>query len=292
MITKIIKSIIVIIISLQLCSCFLGKKDDLASICKSDPELCADTHKIGDCRFLRTNVIRARFYDKLEPSDLHTESLLNELTEYESCLELTLLLQFTKLRERKQKRLENYLQTQALIKEILDKSRNTQDPHLAYYLWTNYQDLDAKKVFLNATKNKEIKDIKLLIKLATIASKNKPQKSLDLFYNALSLSKSIDELPESTFTLIMTLFYQSKNYEQAYIWAVIAKEIDTEENYPINLDLILQKGLTNGPKLINNEEELEEEATLYLKNLKKGKFSVEAPNIKKTSDEKSNLNTY
>lgn len=279
MVAKIIKSMLILVMTLLVSSCFLSKKDDLASICKSDPELCADTHKIGDCRYLRTSVIRARFYDKLEPSDLHTRNLLSELNEYESCLELTLFIQFTKLRERKQKRLENYLRTQALMKEVLDRSKNTQDPHLAYYLWTRYQDLDAKQVFLKAAKN--LKDIKLLIKLATIYSKEEPQNSLTHFYDALSLSKSIDEIPKSTFTLIMTIFYQNKGFEQAYIWALIAKERNSEEEFPVNLDLILQKGLTNGPKLINNEDKLKEKAESYWHKLEEGTFNIKAPELKR-----------
>lgn len=280
MMTKIIKSTVILIMALLLSSCFLSKKDDLASICKSNPELCADTHKIGDCRYLRTNVIRARFYDKLEPSDLHTRNLLNELNEYESCLELTLFIQFTKQRGRKQQRLENYLQTQALMKKVLNKSKNTQDPHLAYYLWTRYQDLNAKQVFLEAARNKDLKDLKLLIKLATTYSKEDPQNSLNHFYEALSQSKSIDEIPKSTFTLIMTIFYQNKNFEQAYIWALIAKERNSKEEFPVNLDLILQKGLTNGPKLINNEDKLKEKAKSYWHKLEEGTFKIEAPELK------------
>ena len=242
MITKILKSTLILIALIATISCIPNKEDGLANICKSYPELCSDLHQIGDCRYKRTSLIRARYYDKIEPNQTHTRALLTELDNYESCLELTLFLQFTRNKERKELRLENYLAAQNLMKAVLKESKGTQDPHLAYYLWTRYQDLDARTVFLNAANQKDLKDIKLLAKLATIYSTEDPQLSLNLFYKALRESKSLDELPQNIFTSIMTIFYQNKQFAQAYIWALIAKEENTEKEFPINLDLILQKG--------------------------------------------------
>jgi len=262
-------------------SCNPFNKDSLSDICSSKPQLCADLHQIGDCRYKRTTLIRARYYDKIAPNEAHTRALLTELDDYESCLELTLFLEFTRHKERKNLRLENYLTAQKLMQEKLKESRGTQDPHLAYYLWTRHQDLNAKTVFLNAANQKELTDISLLTKLATTYSKEDPQRALDLFYKALRESKSVDDLPKNIFTSIMTLFYQNKEFEQAYIWALIAKEENTEKEFPVNLDLILQKGIIHGTQVIVNEDELEEQADLYHEQLTQGVFSADAPQFQR-----------
>ena len=119
----------------------------------------------------------------------------------------------------------------------------------------------------------------MLIKLATLYAKEDPQHSLDLFYKALQESQSTEDLPKNTFTSIMTIFYQNKNFEQAYIWALLAKEENAEEELPINLDLILQKGLTNGKKMISNEDILEDKADVYHEQLTKGIFNLQAPQL-------------
>lgn len=276
---KIFKSTLLLAVLITTTSCGPSKKDSLINICQSDPELCSDLHKISNCRYKRTDLIRARYYDKIQPSKEHTIDLLDELDAYESCIELTLFMQFTRNKERKKQRIENYFMTQKLMKDRLKTIKGTQDPHLAYYLWTRYQDLNAKTVFLNAADQKDIKDVKLLIKLATLYAKEDPQQSLDLFYKALQETKSIDVLPKNAFTSIMTIFYQNKEFEQAYIWALLAKEQNAEEELPINLDLILQKGLTNGKKLISNEDVLEDKADAYHKQLTKGTFNLQAPQL-------------
>lgn len=279
--SMILKSTLLLSALLTTLSCTPFNKDSLSDICASEPQLCADLHQIGDCRYKRTTLIRARYYDKITPNEAHTRALLTELDDYESCLELTLFLEFTRHKERKNLRLENYLTAQKLMEEKLKESKGTQDPHLAYYLWTRHQDLDAKAVFLNAANQKELTDIRLLTKLATTYSKEDPQRALDLFYKALRESKSVDDLPKNIFSLIMTIFYQNKAFEQAYIWALIAKEENTEKEFPVNLDLILQNGLIHGKKVIVNEDELQEQAELYHKQLTEGVFSAEAPQFQR-----------
>ena len=131
--TKILRSALVLIALTACISCLPSKKDSLANICQSDPELCSDLHKISNCRYKRTSLIRARYYDKIEPNEAHTIDLLDELDAYESCIELTLFMQFTRHKERKEHRIENYFMAQKLMKDRLKEIKGTQDPHLAYY---------------------------------------------------------------------------------------------------------------------------------------------------------------
>lgn len=263
--------------ALLLTACKPWVSDNIGSICKDSPELCEDLHKIGDCRFKRTTVIRARYYDKIDPTEINKRDLLTELDEYESCLELTLFMQYTRNKNRKKLRLENYLKAQELIQINLKESKGTKDPMLAYYLWTHHQDMQARRVFLTFATKEDIRDPKILFKLATIYSKDNAQTSLNLFYKALRYTTSLKQTSPATFTMIMTIFYQKKLFEEAYVWALIAKKEDENDEYPINLGLILQKGKSHGDRLILNEVQLRERAQQYYLQLSEGKFQIEAP---------------
>ena len=275
-----IKLSIVCTVLLFISACDSFKNDNINTICEEHAELCDDLHVIMDCRFKRTGLIRARFYDKIEPNETHKLALLNELDEYQSCLELTLFLEFTRNKQRKQQRLDNFLHTQALMQKELKAIKGTQDPILAYYLWTHFQDLQARRVFLKAAQKEDVSDPNLLFKLAIVNSKEAPQEALNTFYKALKVSHSMEQIPYSNFALIMTLFYQHKQFEQAYIWALITEQEDEENEYPINLDLILQKGQIGSVKLIRNEEALALQAEDYYEQLESGTFNVVAPLLK------------
>ena len=286
---KIIKKVAALVLILfTISSCKSSNKDTVTSICQSNSELCTDLYSIVDCRFQRSHLIRARYYDKISPSEEHSINLLNELTNYESCLDTRLMMELTKHKnekpqtnERKTNRLANYFTAQKLIKEKLEEIKNNDNPHIAYYLWTHHQDLAAKKVFLRAATQENTKDVDLLIKLASLYSKNYPQYSLNIFYKALRLSPSLEDIPQSTFISILTIYYQHKNFEQAYIWAWLAQKVTTNEILPINFDLILQKGLKNHKKIINNENILQQKAISYYKQLTEGSFKLKAPKLSK-----------
>ncbi|WP_022940435.1 DUF2989 domain-containing protein [Psychromonas hadalis] len=280
MIIKTAIKISIVFSTMLLSACDVLWSDDIGSICKHSPELCTDIHKIGDCPYKRTTMIRARYYDKIEPSEINKRKLLTELEEYELCLELTLFLQFTRNKDRKQRRLDNYLKTQELMQEQLKEIKDTQDPMLAYYLWTRHQNLQARNIFLKAAKNSEVTDSRLLFKLAAVNTKNDPQEALNIFYKALSMTTSLNQIPHSSFSTMMTLFYQNKQFEEAYVWAIIAEEEDKEDEFPINLELILKKGISSSDKVILNEDALEERAEHYYEQLEEGIFNIKAPLLK------------
>ncbi|GLS91637.1 hypothetical protein GCM10007916_27060 [Psychromonas marina] len=267
----------IVCMSLIISACDSFKNDSLKNICSHYPELCSDLYIIGDCRFKRTTVIRARYYDHIEPNEIHTRQLLSELDEYQACLEMTLHLQFTRNKQRKDQRLHNYLTAQDLMKANLQANKQNQDPMLAYYLWTHHQDLYARRIFLSAATQKDITDPKLLFKLATVNSKNAPQQALNIFYKGLSVSDSLQEIPLSSFVHMMTLFYQHKQFNEAYIWALIAKEEDKNNEFPINLTLILNKGIVGGKSSLLNENALQIKAKKYYQQLTLGEFEQTAP---------------
>jgi len=270
----------IVTMTLLLSACDTFKDDKISHICADFPALCDDFYKIGNCHYNRTTVIRARYYEHIAPSEHNKRALLNELDEYHSCLELSLFLQFTRNKQRKEQRLKNYFKTEELMKQELLESQGTQDPILAYYLWTRFKDKQAGKVFLTAANKKDVSDPNILFKFATFSVKNNPQKSLELFYRGLKMSKSLAEVPRSSFVFMMNIFYQHKQFENAYIWALIAKTEDEKDEYPINLDLILKKGVRSGKQEISNSEQLKERSELYYEQLQAGTFNAKTPTLR------------
>jgi len=280
MIIKTAIKLSIVFITLLISGCDSFRNDSLSSICDNFPALCEDLHQIGDCRFKRTTVIRARYYKETDPTVTHKYNLLTELDEYQSCLELTLFVEFTRNKHRKEQRLHNYLRAGELITQEVKENAGTKDPILAYYLWTHHQDDHARRVFLAAANKGDVTNPNLLFKLAIIKTKETPQKALGLFYRGLSLTNSIDEVPRSTFVYIMTIFYQHRQFENAYVWALLAKMIDEENEFPINLGLILKKGIVSGDQLITNEKQLQAKADRYYNQLDLGNFNTVAPRLR------------
>lgn len=270
----------IVLTTLLLAGCDSIKPDSIKNICQNSPELCEDLVAITDCRFKRTTLIRARYYDKTQASDINKRQLLAQLDGYHSCLEATLHLQYTRNKYRKEQRLKNYLRTEALMLEALSDVKGTQDPMLAFYLWTRHKDAQAREVFLAAANKNDVKDPRLLFKLAIVKAKYDPQHALNLFYRGLVISDSLEQMPTSNVVFIMNIFYQHKQFDNAYIWALIAKRMDINDEFPINLEMIINKGISTLATPLNNQEQLQIQAENYYQLLLTGTFKEHAPLLK------------
>lgn len=270
---KQMKKYLILLLALLLVGCKSFSKISLSTICRGNPELCADLYQVSDCRFSRTDVIRARYYYKIEPTGIHMRNLLAELDKYQSCLRMTLLFELTANIKRKKRRLHNYLTAKKLSKTLLASSKGTNDPFLAYYLWINYQDIKSKSVFIKAAADKNIKNVDLVNKLAVMYSQSAPEKGLKYFFKAMRLSDSIDELPSNLFINIMSLFYRKHDFKNAYIWALVNQYAYKKKDPKINLDLIIHVGLLNKEKKIQNEDALKKLAKQYYNQLRRGDFN-------------------
>jgi len=266
------KFLLLILISLVLSGCGLKEKS-ISQICEETPGICNDLHVIGDCRYNRTSLIRARYNHIQEPSGKNVKLLLEELDAYKICLAPTLQIAYKRYKDRKQKRLDNYLASQKVIDRLLKDSVGTQDPNLAYYLWTNFNDLQAKKVFLAAASKPNLTDPSILSKLAVYYSADEPQRSLDFYYKALRESKNVEELPSNIFLQLVSFFFRNHKYEETYIWANIALKTSDDESPPIRLELIVERGYLTE----ETQSELDDKASEYLDALEDGIFKEQAP---------------
>ena len=267
-----LKSLLLICVSILLIACDGFQATNISGMCDEKPAICEDFHQIGDCRFLRTSVIRARYQLEMVSNEKNTIKALEELDAYKSCLELTLQIAYTRYKDRKQKRLDNYLASKKVIDQLLVKSVGTQDPNLAYFLWTNHNDLAAKQVFLNATNQPNISDISLLTKLAIYHTADEPQRAIQFFYDALQKTDNIEALPTGIFIQIIGLFYSHHLYQEAYIWSIVATETN-QDNAPINIEKIVKKGYFSKQL----QSELTNISEHYIEALEQGSFSQPAP---------------
>ena len=268
------KSLLLILVSFVLAGCG-AKEKSLSQICEETPGICNDLHVMGDCRYNRASLIRSRYNHLQEPNDNNIKVLLEELDAYKICLAPTLQIAYKRYKDRKQKRLDNYLLSQKIIEQLLKDSVGTQDPNLAYYLWTNFNDLQAKKVFLNAASDPNLKDPSVLAKLAVYYSADEPQRSLDFYYKALRESKNMKQLPKNIFLQLVSFFFRNHKYEETYIWAKIAIDTSDEDDElpPINLELIIDRGFITE----DAQSELNTKAKKYIDTLEEGIFKEQAP---------------
>lgn len=268
------KSLLLICLTLFVSACGDMNTHSMSKICEDKPELCEDLHQIADCRFIRTSVIRARYQHAIDTNESNTRLLLEELDTYKACLELTLQIAYTRYKDRKRKRLENYLKSKELIDGLLKQSVGTTDPNLAYYLWTNYQDLHAKQVFLGAASQPNLADPYLLSKLAVYHSSDDPQRSLNFYYTAFAKSPNLESLPNGIFIQIISLLFKHHLYKEAYLWSVIATQ-SYQNSAPINLEMIVERGYISEQE----QESLSELADQYIESLEQGAFKQQPPTL-------------
>jgi len=268
------KSLFLILLSLFLSGCGDFKRVSMSQICEDKPSICNDLHIFGDCRYQRTSLVRSRYQHILEPTEKNTLLLLEESEIYKTCLEPKLQIAYTRYKERKQKRIDNYLTAQSITDKLLKDTAGTQDPNLAYYLWTNHQDLQAKKVFLAAANNPNLTDSSVLSKLAVYYSADEPQLALNFYYKALRESKNIEELPSNIFIQLVSLSFRHHLYKETYVWAKVATAT-SEEPAPIRLDMIIQRGYISE----DEQSQLDNQADNYESALDDGIFKGKAPQL-------------
>lgn len=269
-----IKSLLLLCFLILITGCYSPLVNDVKKTCSNNPDICEDLPQISDCRILRSTLIQARYDYALISNDQNTLRLFEELDAYKVCLELTLEIEFTRNIERKTKRLVNYSTAEKLTENLLQSAKNITDPRLGYYLWSNHQDLQAKRVFLNAANQANLKDVHLLTQLAIYYSADAPQRALQFYYNALRYNPHINQLPQGLLVQLTSLLYRHQQYQLAYLWAVVITKTSIEKTV-INLEMIAQKGAIS----TQQQKQLRQLASKYIKSLEKGTFHQPSPNI-------------
>jgi len=206
--------------------------DTIRSICESQPTFCSDLNQDQWCRKDKAAVIRARLAFKNQPDDGQRYHLITAFHDYKFCIEKVAMIKPKNIKARRTTHVEGLLTASNEIERLTRETSGSNNPYLLLYHWTYLSNTDAGDAFLAKEGTDELDKPIFLQALAYHYSDNNIEYSIKLLKRALALSK--DAYPANLFDSIATMHFQSGQYEQAYVWTLIAKEMG---NKKVNEDM-------------------------------------------------------
>ncbi|MGL4249762.1 MAG: DUF2989 domain-containing protein [Aeromonas sp.] len=202
----------------------VGCNDDrLHNICSNHAELCQDLVDDGWCRYERTDVIRSRFYLKEEGTDRRKYELMRNLERYLKCAERSTNIEYKRAREQKSPRVEGMLAAGDQLAQLDAATRNSKDPYLLLWHWTNNTNELARQQFVALAGNRELDEPELQLALGGIYAKSDPDKAIATLHRGLSLYREGDQINSRLLTSLSTLYMRQKEYGQAYLWGKVSE---------------------------------------------------------------------
>lgn len=271
---KLFSHLLLISFSLLLSGCFESSKNT-DKLCQDNPELRCDNMNINDgqCRLPRTNLIWHRREVLKNPTSENKIKEYELLHTYQQCLELASQIQVIDQTELQQKRFSALMNTHTDQANIVADLEKISSPSVYYFLWTQFDNSEAKRNFLKLEGTKELETAELQYALATYYTTRDKRKTVLLLEHALELSDPTN-LNIEIFTSLASVNQSLGNKEHAYIWAIVSKD------FGINLisDADMQR------MFIFNEDKikrLQEIANTIIKAIKKGQYRQDLlPTIK------------
>ncbi|ABZ76636.1 conserved hypothetical protein [Shewanella halifaxensis HAW-EB4] len=211
-------------------------------ICNKNPELCADLHKDSWCRFEKGDLIRNRFKLKntLEPSGKLIYDQLLYLENYNKCVELASGVQHILHPERTNDRARAFGLSSQTLSELQETTKGSNDPHLAYYHWSRFNDPEAEAVLFAAESNGAITDVMLKAELASHYLRLNPTKSKQLY--AEVFEGSTEENFKADWLLALATIYRLENKFEIDYWLSMTNIEITHANFTEVQMLALIKG--------------------------------------------------
>ncbi|MEL3927558.1 DUF2989 domain-containing protein [Aeromonas enteropelogenes] len=201
-----------------------GCNDDrLHNICNNHPELCQDLVDDGWCRYERTDIIRSRFYLKEEETDRRKYELIRNLERYLKCAERSTNIEYKNAKELKSPRVEGMLAAGEQLAQLDVATRNSQDPYLLLWHWTNNTNELARQQFMALEGKPVLEEPELQLALGGIYAKSDPTKAIDTLQHGLSLYRQGDAVNSRLLTSLSTLYMGQKQYGQAYLWGKVSE---------------------------------------------------------------------
>ncbi len=256
------KKLLLLLLPIFLLGC--ENEDRVRNICKNAPQLCNDLNSDGWCRFERTDVIRNRFFLQESLTDLNKYNLLESFQIYRVCIELAAQIEPKKNKDRKTQRVQGYLTADREIERLIEETKDSKQPHLAYYHWRVMGSEKAKQNFLSLEHSDELKQPDLIVALATYYFEDEPEKTIQLLYKAI-IAYDDNPIPAKVFESLTTLHLKLKHYNQAHVWAMISKELGSKS---------IDDSMIERYHRFTKEEisELNDKADELLSKINKGKF--------------------
>ncbi|HEH9440663.1 TPA: DUF2989 domain-containing protein [Aeromonas sobria] len=214
------QTLIMISVGLAVTGC---NDDRIHNICGNNPELCQDLVDDGWCRYERTDVIRSRFYLKEEGTDRRKYELMRGLERYLKCAERSTNIEYKAAKEQKSPRVEGMLAAGDQLAQLDATTRNSQDPYLLLWHWTNNTNALAHQQFMALEGTKVVDEPELQLALAGSYAKSDATKAIAILHYGLSLYREGDKINSRLLTSLSTLYMGQKQYGLAYLWGKVSE---------------------------------------------------------------------
>jgi len=257
----------IVILNALLAGCDSSKS--YVELCEENPEICYEFHEDSWCKKERIKVGLANLALVTRPEDLEKFNVLIAYENYESCVSHAAKIEHIKLKEKKTKRIDNMMKAREKIQKFSDETINSEHPRLLYYHWTRYLNKESLAKFLALEGTPDLETPDSQHELATYYVKRDLDKTLQLLFHSLELYQAGDAINVEIFKSLTSIFAETKNEKQAYIWLKVLELYAPED------------GDINGKTLINYEKSnnldgafLNKVARSTLNKIKKGLFKA------------------
>lgn len=240
-----------------------------AQLCEENPEVCYEFHEDSWCKKERIQVGMAHLDLVAQPQDLQKFHLLIAYEAYEVCVFHAAKIEHIKLKEKRTKRIENMMKAREKIQQLSDDTVNSEHPRLLYYHWTHNLDEAALAKFLALEGSPELETPESQHELATYYVKRDLNKTLQLLFHALELYQVGDEINVEIFKSLSSIFAETQNEKQAYIWLKVLQLYapeDTDINDKTLIDYVKKFDL--------NSDFLNKVAQSTIEKIKKAQFKT------------------
>ncbi|WP_028775156.1 DUF2989 domain-containing protein [Shewanella waksmanii] len=188
------------------------------TICKNNPEICADLHRDSWCRFEKGDLIRKRYLLKQteSPTGKQIYKHLLNLEKYNQCIELASGVQHILHPERTNDRMRAFGLSSQSLAELQATTKPSKDLYLSFYHWTRFSDQQAQQRVLNAEAAGEITETFILAQLASYYQKSDLEKAKLLYLSVLD-NASEEEFDPDWLLGLSSIYYQQGHFELTYI---------------------------------------------------------------------------
>jgi hypothetical protein len=202
--------------TLLLSSC--DDRVSLAEICEQSSEICTEFKQDSWCKKERISIARLRMNIKEENLDTDKFKVLVAYEGYIKCMSLAAQIQHIKLKEKNTFRKQNVMAAKEGLNSFIDQTRDSDHPHLLYYLWSRQIDDKALERLLTLEGSDQLENSTAQYHLATYYIKRNTTKTLQLLYRALELHELGTVLESEVLQTLSSIHIKMKQYKKAYIW--------------------------------------------------------------------------
>lgn len=256
---------LLVITMLSLSACDEMSSMSIASICEKDTSYCSDLNPDSWCRAEKSVIIRERYEDAMQPADMNKYQLLLGFEAYKKCIERASKIEHIKFKEKQAGRVKGLLTAEREIRRLSNATARSNDPYLLYYHWSRNGNEKALEEFMGYMDSGELETSELQVALASYYTKFDLPKTVKTLHHAIELHEKDDQIDANIFSSLTTIHLKLEQFDQAYIWGLVAVEHDVQDLDIVQVEtLLLQQGA--------NIKQLQKMAKSYSEAIDKGQF--------------------